>query len=75
MDNMQKYLGKELKGAISSLQVVQGTARESGKPYYAIDITFINGYQKRMFISNAEQFAWTNAFDQLETQVQINANF
>lgn len=76
MENtLQKYLGKELKGAISSIQVAQGTAKETGNIYYAIDITFINGYKKRMFVSNAEQFAWVNAFDQLDTQVQVNANF
>lgn len=76
MDNaLVRYLGKELKGAISSLKVVQGTARDSGNTYYAIELAFINGYTKRIFLRSDEQFAWTNAFEQLETQKQVDANF
>ena len=71
MDELQKYIGKSnLKGAIASLDVVQGTAKESGNIYYAVELTFINGYKKRMFLRSDEAFAWCNAFQQLETQVQ-----
>lgn len=73
MENtLQKYLGKELKDAIASVQIVQGTAKDSGNIYYAVKMTFINGYEKRLFLQSAEQFAWTNAFDLVETNKVIN---
>lgn len=75
MDNLAKYMNKELKGAIAHVGVVQGTAKDSGNIYYAVELEFINGYKKRLFLQQAEQFAWTNAFEQLETQVQVNASF
>lgn len=76
MENtLSKYMGKNLKDIITDVQVVQGTAKDSGNIYYAIEISFINGYKKRLFLKNEEQFAWTNAIDQLETQIQINKNF
>lgn len=76
MDNtLSKYINKDLKGVIADLQVVQGTAKDSGNIYYAIEISFINGYKKRLFLRSDEQFAWTNAFDQLLTQKQVEAEF
>ena len=76
MDNsLQKYLNQELKGIVQSIVVIQGTAKDSGNIYYAIEMTFINGYKKRIFLRNDEQFAWVNAFDQLVTQQQVNASF
>lgn len=75
MDTLQKYMNKNLKDSIDNLQVVQGTAKETGNIYYAVEITFINGYSKRIFLSGAEQFAWVNAFEQLETQIQVNKEF
>lgn len=75
MENrLSNYLNRELKDSIGSMRVIQGTSKE-GKPYYAIEIRFINQYSKRLFLKSDEEFAWTNAFDQLETQVQVNANF
>ena len=76
MENqLAKYLGKDLKGAIAKVEVVQGTAKDSGNLYYAVELTFINSYKKRLFLRSDEAFAWSNAFDQLETQSQINAAF
>ena len=76
MENtLAKYMGQDLKEIISDLQVIQGTAKDSGNIYYAIEITFINGYKNRLFLRGAEQFAWVNAFEQLQTQVQINKQF
>lgn len=73
MDNtLSNYLNKDLKGVISNLQVVQGTAKDSGNIYYAIEISFINGYKKRLYLRSDEQFAWTNAFDQFLTEKQID---
>lgn len=77
MDNtqMSKYLNKDLKKVLSSMEVVQGTAKDSGNLYYAIELTFINGYKKRLFLRSDEQFAWTNAFDMLEAQSLVEAAF
>lgn len=74
-NSLQKYLGKDMKGVIAGLEVVQGTAKDSGNTYYAIEISFINGYKKRLFLRSDEQFAWTNAFEQLLTQKQVDAEF
>lgn len=72
---LSNYLDKDLRGIISGLTVVTGTAKESGNIYYAIELTFINGYKKRMFLKDDERFAWVNAMDQLETSKQVNVTF
>lgn len=75
-DNLlSKYLGRNVKNIISNVEVVQGTAKETGNIYYAIEISFINGYKKRLYLRSDEQFAWVNAIEQLESQVQVNAEF
>lgn len=76
MDNsLQKYIGRELKDAIQSMQVVQGQAKNSGYSYYAIDITFINGYKQRIFLRGAEAYAWTSAFDLITVNKQVESAF
>lgn len=75
MDNpLQKYMGKELKDVIASLTTVQGTSKD-GAIYYCVEIAFINGYKKRVFLKSDEAFAWCNAFDLLETNKQVIDNF
>ena len=73
--DLQKYLNRDLKAAIAKVEVIQGTAKDSGNVYYAVEITFINGYSQRIFLRGAEQFAWTSAFDLLQTQQQIDNAF
>lgn len=76
MDNqLSKYLNKDLKGAIKSLTVVQGTAKDSGNVYYAIEIEFINSYKKRLFLRNDEAFAWCNAFDLIDMDKVVESAF
>lgn len=66
MENqLSKYLNQSLVGAIHDVRVIQGTAKETGNLYYCIELTFINGFQKRLFLKQDEQFAWCNAFDLL----------
>lgn len=72
---LSKYLGKELKDTIGSIQVVQGTAKDSGNIYYCLDVTLTNGYKYRKFLRGSEEFAWSNAFDQLDMQKQVDAAF
>lgn len=71
---LQKYHNRDLRGAIQNMTVVQGTSKE-GNIYYAIEITFINGYQKRIFLRSDEQFAWCNAFDMIDVNKTVEAEF
>lgn len=74
MENpLQKYLGRELKDIISGLHVIQATAKESGNTYYCLELTFINGFSKRLYLGQGEPFAFTNAVDMLSTQQQVDA--
>lgn len=70
--DLSKYQNKELKGAIESMKIYKGKAKESGNDYYAVDIEFINGYKKRLFLNNEESFAFCNAFDTLDISKQLN---
>lgn len=70
-NSLSQYMGRDLKKAISGLEIVQGVARNTGDPYYAVEIAFINGYKKRIFLRSDEQFAWTNAFDLLDSDKQV----
>lgn len=68
-NDLAQYQNKELKNAISSVQVVSGLSKE-GNTYYCIELHFINNYTKRLFLRNDEMFAWCNAFSLLETNSQ-----
>ena len=76
MDNgLAVYMGRNFKDSISNLEVCQGTAKDSGNIYYYVQITFINGYTKRLYLQSSEAFAFTNAFDMLQTNNDIDSNF
>lgn len=73
-NNLAKFMGrKDLKNAITSVEVVQGTAKDSGNIYYAIELKFVNGYTKRMFLRSDESFAWANAFDLIDVQRVVDS--
>lgn len=73
MENrLSNYLGRELKNIIKSVQVYQGVAKGTGEPYYAIDLIFINGYNKRLFLKSDEQFAWLNAIDLMDAEHKVD---
>lgn len=75
MENqLQKYMGRNLKNIINDIQVVQGTAKDSGNLYYAIELSFVNGYKKRLFLKSDEQFAWVNAIETLVTVNQMDSD-
>lgn len=69
--SLADYHNRDLRKVISNLTVASGTAKESGNIYYYIEMTLINGYKKRIFVNSDEAFAWINAFDQSETESQI----
>lgn len=73
--DLQQYLDQELKGAIRSVRVQQGKAKDSGNIYYYVQLIFINGYEKRIFLNNDESFAWINAFQQLESERQLTNEY
>lgn len=75
MDQLSKYLDRDLRGAIRSMRVQQGKAKDSGNVYYYIELIFNNGYNKRLFLSSDETFAWCNAFEMLETNKFIDNEF
>lgn len=75
MDQLSKYLDRDLRGAIRSMRVQQGKAKDSGNVYYYIELIFNNGYNKRLFLSSDETFAWCNAFEMLETNKVIDNEF
>lgn len=75
MENqLSKYHNRDLTKSINNLTVVQGTSKE-GNVYFAIEITFINGYKKRIFLRSDEQFAWCNAFDMIDANKVIESEF
>lgn len=76
MENqLSKYVNRELYNAIESVKVIQGTAKESGNVYYAIEIRLVNGYSFRLYPKEGDRFAWMNAFDYLETSTQVEKAF
>lgn len=78
MENaLTKYIGREdlTTKAIKSFKVIQGIAKQTGNPYYALELVFINGYSKRLFLQDAELFAVCNAFDQVQSTQQVDAAF
>ena len=74
--DLSTYYGRKdlAKRVIESCNIIQGTARDSGSVYYAIEIEFVNGYKKRIFPNEAERFAILNAYDFALTSNQIDNN-
>lgn len=56
MEDLLKYINRDdlASGVILHCNVVQGTARTSGKPYCAIELEFVNGFKKRLFLNDSE---------------------
>lgn len=76
-NDLSKYYGRDdlAKKVITSCNIVQGTARDSGNTYYAIEIQFMNGFRKRIFPNEGERFAILNAFDIVSTEKQVDVTF
>ena len=69
---MQKYVGREMKPAIESFQVKSAVSKD-GQNYNYISLRLINGFEKRIFLQNAEEFAFLNSFELLATRAQVDA--
>lgn len=72
---LASHIGKDLTKVIGKVEVIQGTAKDSGNIYYAIETTLVNGFKFRTFLRGAELFAWSNALDQMQTQQIVDQNF
>ena len=67
---MDKYINQEMKNVIQSVQFKKGKTKE-GTEYTYLNLTLINGYNHRIFLRDAEQFAFFNAFDVLNVSKQM----
>lgn len=65
MKQLADYENINLIESISSFIVKKGKSKE-GTDYYYLDLAFVNGFNKRLFISQTEMFGFLNAFEQLE---------
>lgn len=68
---MEQYINKELKDCISSMQFKKGKTKE-GNEYTYLNIILINGYNHRIYLRDAEQFAFFNAIDSHMTTKQMS---
>lgn len=59
--DLQQYKDEEIMDIISSVKIKEGKSKDSGNIYYYVNITFVNGYEKRLFLNNDERFAWLDA--------------
>lgn len=60
---MENYIDINIKNTIDSLTVCQGVAKATGNPYFYLDLVFINGYSKRIFLNDDSKFAIQHAID------------
>lgn len=65
MKQLADYENINLIESISSFVVKKAKSKE-GTEYFYLDLTFCNGFSKRIFINQSDSFGFLNAFDQLE---------
>lgn len=65
MKKLSDYENINLIESISSLSVKKGKSKE-GTDYFYLDLVFVNGFSKRIFVYQQEMFGFLNAFEQLE---------
>lgn len=64
MSELKDYHNQDLTDSIKLLTVKQGKSKE-GTDYYYLDLSFINGFSKRIFVNSSEMFGFLNAFQSL----------
>ena len=64
MSELQDFHNQDLTDSIKLLTVKQGKSKE-GTDYYYLELTFINGFSKRIFVNSTESFGFLNAFQSL----------
>lgn len=68
---LAKYVGEKYK-AVDYIEVKTATSKD-GNPYCYVLTHYVNGYETRSYLRDAEVFAVTNAMDQCLTEKQMNA--
>lgn len=71
MSDLQDYHNQDLTDSIKLLTVKQGKSKE-GTDYYYLELTFINGFTKRIFVNSTESFGFLNAFQSLQDYLPMN---
>ena len=71
MSELQDYHNQDLTDSIKLLTVKQGKSKE-GTDYYYLELTFINGFTKRIFVNSTESFGFLNAFQSLQDYLPMN---
>ena len=71
MSEFQDYHNQDLTDSIKLLTVKQGKSKE-GTDYYYLELTFINGFTKRIFVNSTESFGFLNAFQSLQDYLPMN---
>ena len=64
MSELQDYLNQDLTDSIKLLTVKQGKTKD-GVDYSYVELAFINGFTKRIFVNSSEMFGFLNAFQSL----------
>lgn len=64
MSELQNFHNQDLTDSIKLLTVKQGKSKD-GTDYYYLELTFINGFSKRIFVNSTESFGFLNAFQSL----------
>lgn len=69
MSNLSMYKGQELKNAIKTVQIKDGTTKE-GNSYEYLEIEYINGFKTRSYFNSINEFGYLNAFETFSRQNQ-----
>lgn len=64
MSELKDYLNQDLTDSIKLLSVKQGKTKD-GTDYLYLELAFINGFTKRIFVNSSEMFGFLNAFQSL----------
>lgn len=70
MSNLSAYKNQELKNAIKSFQIKDGTTKD-GNPYEYLETEYVNGFKTRTYINSMNEFGYLNAFQQIQNNGNI----
>lgn len=68
MSNLSTFKGQELKTAIKSVQIKDGTTKD-GNSYEYLEIEYINGFKTRTYFNSMNEFGYLNAFQSINQNI------
>lgn len=71
MSNLSTYKNQELKNAIRTATIKDGTTKD-GNPYEYLEIEYINGFKTRSYFNSMNEFGYLNAFQTMSNQSSNN---